>query len=316
MIANLFEKTTHKAYISSAIFSLIAVFFVQYCKNYGAFSIEVIARGILFWGIFVFFILMITFLESRFAYNNYAAIHLFSFPMAFLFFPHGPGLIVSKIFLGIMLVCSKYIYAKVLFSEKSAKNLFDLSLALSLIVIYNKALSAFYLIPVGVLFKQRYRDIKHMMSFLLPIIFVPLFFAGIYRVTPIGFFDSFYSVLKVNLWNFKSQSNSETFWFIILALSVFVALFYKPRSYEKISNPEKFSGFFFMSFWLYTSIFVGFMGFNVGQGRWFLSFIPAAYFIGVFLRRIGPGLVQNILILCSFFAVVIFKLIEFKILSL
>ncbi len=316
MIANLFQKTTHKAYISSAILSLIVVFFIQYCKNYGEFSIEILARGILFWGIFVFFVLAVTFLESRHSYNNYAAIHLLSFPVVFLFFPHGPGLIVSKIFLGILLIYSKYVYTKVLFSENSAKYLFDLSFIFSLVVAYNKILSFFYLMPILILFNQRHRDIKHLTSLLLPIVFVPLFLTSIYLVSPSSFFDSFYSVLKLNLWNFNAQSNSEIFWFIILTISVFVTFFYKPKSYQRISNPERFSGFFFMSFWLYISIAVGFLGLHVGEGRWFLSFIPAAYFTGIFLRRIKATYTQNILIVLSLVAVIVFKLIDFKILSL
>ena len=97
MIANLFEKISYKAYLSSVIFSFLTVFFIQFCKNNGVFSAEIVMRGIVFWAIFLFFILMITYFENRYAYSNYSSIHLLSFPLTFLFFPHGPGLIVSKI---------------------------------------------------------------------------------------------------------------------------------------------------------------------------------------------------------------------------
>ncbi len=314
MIANFFEKISYKAYLSSVIFSFLTVFFIQFCKNYGVFSLEIVMKGIVFWAIFVFFILMITYLENRYSYSNYTSIHLLSFPLTFLFFPHGPGLIVSKILLGLMLIYSKYVYGKILFSENSAKNLFNLSFIFSAILIYNNSLAIFYLIPLTILFKQKYRDIKHLTCFLLPVIFVPLSINAIYTLTPVEFFGSFYSILKLNLWDFTIQSNSEFLWFVIIALSVYVTIFFRPRTYEQSSNPENISGFRFMSFWLYASLFLGFLGLHVGDGRWFLSFIPAAYFVGIFLAKIKSKIFKNYLISISLITIIIFKLIDFKIL--
>ncbi len=316
MIINLFQKTTYKAYLSSLIFSFMVVFFIQFCKNYGVLSIDIIVKGLFFWVIFVLFILVITYLESRYAYSNYNSIHLLAFPLIFLFFPHGPGLIVSKIFLGLMLVYSKYVFGKVLYSDNSAKNLFDLSFIFSLIVIYNNSLAIFYLIPLAILIQQKYRDIKHLTCFLLPVIFIPVFVHAIYDIIPDTFLGSFYSFMELNLWDFKIKSNSEFLWFIVIILSFYITIFHKPKTYEQNSNPENISGFNFMSFWLYASIILGFLGLHVGDGRWFLSFIPAAYFIGIFLASIRSTLVKNYLILFSLITTVIFKLIDFNVVNL
>ena len=316
MFANLFKTTTHKAYTSSLIFSLLVVLFVQYCKNFGTITLEMIPRALLFWGIFVLVILMVSFLETRYTYNNYGAIHLLSFPMVFLFFPHGPGLVVSKIFLGMLLIYSKYVYSKVFFSENSSKNLFDLSLILSLLVLYSKVYLVFYFLPISILIRQKFRDRKHLVSILLPAIIVPPIFIGIFRVVPEGMFESFYSVLTINIWDFESQSKSELLWLIALFGSFFVTVFYYPRGYEKISSPERFSGFSYMSFWFYVSVFVGFLGLHTGQGRWFLSFIPAAYFVGIFLEKIKSSFFKNILISISLISAIVFKLIDFEIVSL
>ncbi|MDG2146788.1 MAG: hypothetical protein P8K14_00990 [Flavobacteriaceae bacterium] len=259
---------------------------------------------------------MITYLETRYAYSNYSSIHLLAFPLAFLFFPHGSGLVVSKFFLGLMLVYSKYVYGKVLFSENSAKNLFDLSFIFSLILIYNNFLAIFYLIPLVMLLQQKYRDIKHLICFFLPVIFVPLFVNAISIVIPDKFFGSFYAFMKLDLWDFTIQSKADFLWGIIIILSVYVTIFYKPKTYEKNSNPENISGFKFMSFWLYASILIGILGLNVGDGRWFLSFIPNAYFVGIFLTKIRSRLIKNYLISFSLIAIIIFKLIDFKILHL
>ena len=316
MIANLFEKTTYKAYLSSLIFSFFTVFFIQFCKNYPFFSFQIILNAIVFWAIFVFFILMITYLETRYAYSNYSSVHLLAFPLTFLFFPHGPGLVVSKIFLGLMLIYSKYVYGRVLFSDNSAKNLFDLSFIFSLILIYNNSLAIFYLIPLATLLQQKHRDMKHFICFVLPVTFVPLFINAISIVIPDQIFGSFYSFMELNLWDFTIQSNSEFFWGIIIILSVYATIFYKPRVYEQNSNPENISGFNFMSFWLYASILLGILGLHVGAGRWFLSFIPSAYFIGIFFNKIRSRFVKNYLISFLLIAIIIFKLIDFKIINL
>ena len=189
-----------------------------------------------------------------------------------------------------------------------------LSFIFSAILIYNNSLAIFYLIPLSILFQQKYRDIKHLTCFLLPVIFLPLSIIAIYNVTPEGFFSSFYSIMELNLWDFNIHSNSEFLWFIIIILSVYVTIFLRPRTYEQSSNPENISGFRFMSFWLYTSIFLGFLGLHVGDGRWFLSFIPAAYFFGIFITKIKSKIFKNYLIILSLITIIIFKLIDFKIL--
>ena len=157
---------------------------------------------------------------------------------------------------------------------------------------------------------------KHFICFVLPVTFVPLFIYAINIVIPEQFFGSFYSFMKLNLWDFTIQSNSEFLWGIIIILSVYVTIFYKPKIYEQNSNPENISGFNFMSFWLYASILLGILGLHVGAGRWFLSFIPAAYFIGIFFTKIRSRFVKNYLISFLLIAIIIFKLIDFKIINL
>ena len=44
-----------------------------------------------------------------------------------------------------------------------------------------------------------------------------------------------------------------------------------------------------MSIWLYLSFFIGFLGLNIGQERWLLSFIPCAFFFGVFIENMKSG---------------------------
>ena len=65
-----------------------------------------------------------------------------------------------------------------------------------------------------------------------------------------------------------------------------------------------------MMFWLYISIIMGFFNLQQGEGEWFLSFIPVAYFSGIFIEKIKVIKIRNIVIYLLFFIGVIFKLIE------
>ena len=79
-----------------------------------------------------------------------------------------------------------------------------------------------------------------------------------------------------------------------------------PRRFEKV----RYQGFIFMMLWLYISIIMGFFSLQKGEGEWFLSFIPVAYFSGIFIEKIKLTKIRNIVIYLLFFIGVIFKLIE------
>ena len=40
-----------------------------------------------------------------------------------------------------------------------------------------------------------------------------------------------------------------------------------------------------MIFWLYISLIIGIFSLQKGEGEWFLSFIPVAYFFGIFIEK-------------------------------
>ncbi len=84
------------------------------------------------------------------------------------------------------------------------------------------------------------------------------------------------------------------------------SILYVPRRFEK----NRYRGFIFMMFWLYISIIMGALNLQKGQGEWFLSFIPVAYFFGIVIEKIKYIKVKNMVIYLLFFIGVIFKLIE------
>ena len=68
-----------------------------------------------------------------------------------------------------------------------------------------------------------------------------------------------------------------------------------------------------MSFWFYLSVLIGILGLQIGEGRWLLSFIPIAYFFGIFLENIKSDHTKDFIIVFSILGMMLFKLIDFNI---
>ena len=307
MIAELFEKTTLKSYFASIILCFLTVIFIHYCKNNGILSIEFLPRIIIFWLLFSGIIFLISFLENKNSVNTFRAIHLLSFPLFYLFFPHGKELVLSKILIAVLIIFSKYSYSRIFNEKKSYLRLFDLSFIIVLLILYNKYFSFFLIIPISVLFYQKYRDLKHLVSFLIPLISLPFIIKIFHEV----FFYNYNFFLDfnylINTWKIEQNFYySEIIWFISIFISIISSVLFLPRRFEKV----RYQGFIFMMLWLYISIIMGFFSLQKGEGEWFLSFIPVAYFSGIFIEKIKLTKIRNIVIYLLFFIGVIFKLIE------
>ena len=307
MIAELFQKTTLKSYFASIILCFLTVIFIHYCKNNGILSIEFLPRIIIFWLIFSGIIFLISFLENKNSVNTFRAIHLLSFPLFYLFFPHGKELVLSKILIAVLIIFSKYSYSRIFNEKKSYLRLFDLSFIIVLLILYNKYFSFFLIIPISVLFYQKHRDLKHLVSFLIPLISLPFIIKIFHEV----FFYNYNFFLDfnylINTWKIEQNFYySEIIWFISIFISIISSVLFLPRRFEKV----RYQGFIFMILWLYISIIMGFFSLQKGEGEWFLSFIPVAYFSGIFIEKIKLTKIRNIVIYLLFFIGVIFKLIE------
>ena len=310
MIAELFQKTTLKSYFLSSILCFLVVIFIHYSKNNGVLKIEFFPNIIIFWLLFSGIIFLISFLENKNSVNTFRAIHLLSFPLLYLFFPHGKELVFFKVLIAVIIIFSKYSYSRIFNERQSYMRLFDLTFLIILLVLYNKYFSFFLIIPLSVFFNQKYRDIKHLLSIIIPLIFLPLTLK-IFKTVLFNKYNFFldYNYI-VNTWKIDENFNySEIIWFLSIFIAILSSILFIPRRFEK----DKYQGFIFMIFWLYISIIIGFFSLQKGEGEWFLSFIPVAYFFGIVIEKIKYNKIKNMVIYLLFFIGVIFKLIENKI---
>jgi hypothetical protein len=314
MIVELFQKPTLKAYFTSIILSFLSILFIHYCKNNGALIIELFPRTFIFLILFIGIIFLISYLENKTSANTFRSIHLLSFPLFYLFFPHGKELVFIKVLIATLIIFSKYSYSRIFNEEKSYLRLFDLSFIIALLILYNVYFFLFLIIPITLFFYQKCRDLKHLVSFITPLISLPFVLAisEKFRFKKTDFFLN----LNFNINTWKIQENfyySESIWFVSIFIAILSSIIFIPRRFEKVYSKVRYQGFTFMMFWLYISIFMGYFGLQKGEGRWFLSFIPVAYFSGIFIEKIKSHKMRNTIIYLLFSIGVIFKLIENRI---
>ena len=308
MIVKIFYKVGLRAYVFSFAFSLAAIFLINYCKHHKDWSLNNIFEILVLWVIFALFTLYVSYLQSKKLSSKLSGIHLLTFPLVFLFFPNGPGLVISKIIIGIILVYSEHLFIRAFFTKPKNKYLFDLSILISIIVLFNKALLIFYVLPFLAAFSQKLFSIKSLIALLFPILFIPFTFYGLAIIAPLDILGPVNYTLKIQPWEYLDQTNADWVWFLILSISIYVTIFKRPK------GNEKSSAFLYMTIWLYSSLFIGFLGLNLGQERWLLSFVPAAFFFGVFIENIRPDRLKNSIIFLGVLFIVFFKLFSFEVL--
>ena len=162
--------------------------------------------------------------------------------------------------------------------------------------------------PFLAAFSQKLFSIKSLIALLFPILFIPFTFYGLAIISPLDILGPVNYTLKIQPWDYLDQTNADWVWFIILSISIYVTIFKRPK------GNEKSSAFLYMTIWLYSSLFIGFLGLNLGQERWLLSFVPAAFFFGVFIENIRPDRLKNSIIFLGVLFIVFFKLFSFEVL--
>lgn len=310
MIVKSFNKIGLKAYMSSFGFSLAVIILINYCKHHKDWNLNNIFETLALWVIFASFTIYVTFLQSKKISSKLSGIHLLTFPFVFLFFPNGPGLAISKIIIGLILVYSEHLFIKALFSKSKNKYLFDLSIFISIIVLFNKALIIFYVVPILVVLSQKLFSIKSLIALLFPTLLIPFIFYSLSITAAFDLFGLVNYTHKIQPWSYLDQTNADWIWFVILSISIYVTIFNRP------TGNEKSSAFLFMTIWLYSSLFIGFFGLYLGQERWLLSFVPAAFFFGYFIENMKSERLKNSVIIIGAILIILFKLFNFEVLSI
>ncbi len=316
MIVKIFKTIGSRTYLTSIFLIVSTVLFSSAIDKRGAPLIDQwpsILGNVL---LMVTIISMITLLEIQIKGRIFDGIHLIAFPTTFLFFPTLFDLKIIPILQVILLIYGRYVFIKTLHSKNTEKWILDLSLIISIVVQFNYFFSIFYLIPLIILFQRGLNDIKHVLALVLPVLIIPFTFNSLSVILPTETFALINPPVQTQLLKIHLLSNGDLIWLSSLLISAVICAVQLPRGYRKFSYPELFSGFLYMSFWLIFSITYGLLGLQTIDDRWFISFVPVAYFFGGFLENIKSDSLKNIFFTALILAILIFKLFDHGIISL
>lgn len=315
MIVKIFNTIGSRTFIFTFILVFFTVLFSFFCRNNGSWFwnqwIEILENI----SLIILSIALITALEIQIKGRKLDGVHMIVFPTIFLFFPFIYELKVIPISLSVMMILGYFVFINTLHSKNPLKWIFDLSLIISIMAQFKVIFAILYLLPVMVMLKKGLKDSRCLLVFLLPVLLIPFTAQSVMMTLPpemISFNDY---TSDLDLIKLRFLSNEEIVWIVMAILSSTICFFQLLSASRKFSHPKLFSGFAYMGFWLLFSILYGFMGFHFGEGRWFFSFIPVAYFFGAFLESLKTDFQKQTLLILLFFGAILFKLIEYEVIS-
>ena len=294
MLANLFRKTKIISLSLGAF--LIFLVFVFYHNGAALLSQNtvglwsdsalktaflVLALGNLMW------------LEGRYRHLKIVPLHSLSFALVLLYLPQGsvgvPGLL-TLFFLGIVL----HYLSLTLQIENTIKSLFNLSLILSGLVVFEPLFVCFFISPALFFLDKRFQNSKHLLAFILPIV-ITFICAG----TLFHFFQSEYSFQSTNTGNFIGIKNLGKDVILLILLGLIAILFPLKNEVRKgvTSNP---AAHLFLITWFILGLYISFTGGTSNLNPWEMLFFPLAHLTGIFLKEI-TNRALNIFILTLIF---------------
>lgn len=315
MIVKIFKTIGSRTYFTSISFIVFTVLFSFALENSNAYLIEQWPYMLGNLLLLVTFSSMISLLEIQIKGRKFDGIHLIALPTIYLFFPTVFDLKFIPIIQATLLIYGQYVFIKILHSKKIEKWILDFSLIISIIVQFNFVFSIFYFLPVFILLKNGLKNTKSILALVLPVLIIPFIFNSLSVILPSKTFDLINPPVQINLLKIQFLSNGDLVWLISMLFTILIFALQLPRGYRKFSYPELFSGFLYMTFWLFFSIAFGVLGLQTSQERWFISFIPVAYFFGGFIENIKSDSLKNVFFTTLFLGILLFKLFDHGIIS-
>ena len=308
MIVKIFKTIGSRTYLISLILVIFAVFFSF--LYVGGMNWPSIYWTEIFWniGLIVLSMWLITAQEIKIKGRKFDGIHLIAFPVIFLFSPFPFQLEAFPAILLLLLIYGQFAFIQSLHSKNSEKGILDLSLIISISIQFNIIFAVFFFLPVMVILLKGLKDNKHLMALLLPIALISFIFRAIINVFPSIMSDLTTPSVQWDILSVQALSIEERVWLALLIISGLICIFRFPRRSRKFAFPELYSGFLYMTFWLFFSMAYEVLVLKSGEGPWFFSFIPVAYFFGVLLENISSDFMKNTLLTFLFFGIILFKL--------
>jgi len=303
MLANIFRKTTLPAFFAGLILVFLSVYFFHSGHYF-----NVLSKPNSWWETlslaagFASFIGMMQLLEVNVYNNRFTFFQWLSFPVVLTLMPSQAFSYLY--FIQALLLYMGFRACRALDPGKSeARHLFHVALCIGFLMLFDLYFTLLAIIPISFLFRTSYRNLKSIWAFLLPLLLLPFTYAiclylffGRNRFLPPGHHTGFTLDL--------TAIGQEHIWIVLLFIFIITLFLSKTKNLIRALG----IGNYYMLIWLLLSFVFGLLGWTKMGASWWLSFFPAAYFLGLLLKYNKSKYKMDVSILLLLTAAVLFRI--------
>tara|TARA_X000001036_G_scaffold295634_1_gene274814 strand:+ start:1471 stop:2400 length:930 start_codon:yes stop_codon:yes gene_type:complete len=306
MITNIFKRVSIESIVASFFLVYLAFFFNLNISNPQLSFKLLLEKSLLLTTAMMIFNLVIAYNEFKKLNIRFGSQYLISLPICIFFLYLEGGADLQKILIGILILFSLNIFSRDFNNSSILKSIFSLGIIYTIMSFVNINLSVFFFL---IIFLFRYiPDIKKTIIALALSILVTLqlLFLITYLITG----DFFYhkpEFMSANISPANNFNENEFIWVILIVIAFLISFFYNKKSELKFSSQNKMLNIF-MIFWLIITVLFRYFNLYSGEGKWSMSLIPAAYFIGIWIKRVKKDYQRDILVFSLIFVAITSKI--------
>ncbi len=306
MITNIFKRVSIESIVASFFLVYLAFFFNLNISNPQLSFKLLLVRSLFLTTAMMIFNLIIAYNEFRKLNIRFGSQYLISLPICIFFLHLDGGVDFQKILIGILILLSLNIFSRDFNNSSILKSIFSLGITYTIMSFVNINLSLFFFL---IIFLLRYiTDIKKAIITLALSILVTL--QLLFLITYLLTGEFFYHKPEFMSGNISPANNfteNEFIWIILIVIAFLIAFFYKKKSELKFSSQNKMLNIF-MIYWLIITVLFRYFYLYSGEGKWSMSLIPAAYFIGIWIKRVKKDSQRDILVFSLIFIAITSKI--------
>jgi len=296
MITNIFKRVSIESIVASFFLVYLAFFFNLKISNPQLSFKFLLEKSLFLTTAMMIFNLIIAYNEHRKLNIRFGSQYLISLPVCIFFLYLDGGVDIQKILIGALILFSLNIFSRDFNKSSILKSIFSLGIIYTIMSFVNINLSVFFF---SIIFLLKYiTDFKKSIISLILSVAVTLQLLLMFTYLITG--DFFYhkpEFMSLNISTANNFTENEFIWIILIVITFLIAFFYNKKSELKFSSQNKMLNIF-MIFWLIITVLFRFFNLYSGEGKWSMSLIPAAYFIGIWIKEIKKDFWRDILV-CS-----------------
>lgn len=291
MIAKRYKKRNYKYSVASVFLSLlIAISPFFFGKTNQLNLVELIENT--GYGIgYMLLVFYMTFIDNKTSLLGIKGIHLLIYPLMLLALPESYYSIDQLLVFAVFIFCLNN-HTVISENRERYKLLFTMTLVLTLTLWYDIKYALYLIFPLSLFANQHFLNLKHLLTFAIPLVFTLFFILGIYAFFEIEYrpktliFEPILAIESI------LNSPSKLFWTGLILFSL-LGYFQKIR----LSAIKTTNTFNFMFYGLLVSFVLLLFKTNTPSEQMLIGLIAAAYFIGDFIDKLHFEWIKDILII-------------------